>query len=115
MAKTQKLKGVSLFAGAGGMDVGFREAGIEIVWANELDKSAVETYKKNFGDHIIQGDIAEIPSSEIPDCDVVFGGPPCQGFSVAGKMCSKAPRSQLIWEFMRVVKDKKPKVFVMEM
>lgn len=110
----KKLKGVSLFAGAGGMDIGFKNAGIDIIWANELDKSAVKTYRQNFGDHIVEGDIAEIPSSEIPNCDIVFGGPPCQGFSVAGKMDNKDPRSQLVWEFMRVVKDKKPKVFVME-
>lgn len=109
-----KLKGISLFSGAGGMDVGFREAGIDIVWANELDKSAVSTYRKNFGDHIVQGDISKISSSDIPDCDIVFGGPPCQGFSVAGKMDLDDPRSKLIWEFLRIVKDKKPKVFVME-
>ena len=108
------LHGVSLFTGAGGMDVGFKNAGVNILWANELDKFAVQTYKKNFGDHIIEADISKIPSDEIPSCDVVFGGPPCQGFSVAGKMCSKDPRNQLIWEFMRVVRDKKPKVFVME-
>ena len=109
-----RIKGVSLFSGAGGMDIGFENSGVDIIWANDLDKTAVNTYQRNFGDHIVPDDIADIPSSKIPDCDIIFGGPPCQGFSVAGKMSLKDPRSQLIWEFIRVVKDKDPKVFVME-
>ena len=108
------LKGISLFTGAGGMGIGFKNAGVNIIWANELDKFAVQTYKKNFGNDVIEGDISKISSDEIPNCDIVFGGPSCQGFSVAGKMCSKDPRSQLVWEFVRVVRDKRPKVFVME-
>lgn len=108
------LKGVSLFSGAGGMDVGFKEAGIDIIWANELDEKAAKTYQNNFGDHMVVGDIRDIPSADIPACDIIFGGPPCQGFSVAGKMNTGDPRSQLIWEFLRVVKDKKPKAFVLE-
>lgn len=114
MREQKKLTGVSLFAGAGGMDLGFEKAGVEVVWANELDKNAVKTYRKNFRNKIIEGDISEIKSEEIPETDIVFGGPPCQGFSVAGKMDPEDPRSKLIWEFHRVVKDKQPKVFVME-
>ncbi len=114
MGRRKKLRGVSLFSGAGGMDLGFKNAGISIIWANEIDPSAVATYRKNFENHITIGDIREISSSKIPDCDIIFGGPPCQGFSVAGKMCLQDPRSQLVWEFMRIVKEKKPKVFVME-
>ena len=78
-----KFTVVSLFAGAGGMDKGFFDAGFEILWANDFDKFAVETYKKNLGNHIVLGDITQIPSNEIPDNpDVVIGGFPCQGFSV---------------------------------
>lgn len=110
----KRLRGVSLFAGAGGMDIGFKKAGIDIIWANELNKDAIDTYRTNLGSHAVFGDIKQIQSSEIPACDIVFGGPPCQGFSVAGKMCLEDQRSQLIWDFARVVKGKKPKIFVME-
>lgn len=105
---------VSLFAGAGGLDHGFKEAGFNIIWANELDPNAAETYKENLGQHLIKDDIKNIPSDRIPSCDVVIGGPPCQGFSVAGKMDPEDPRSELIWQFLRVVRDKKPLAFVME-
>ena len=77
---------VSLFAGAGGMDLGFQKAGFEIIWANDFDKDSVDTYKKNFGNHIVLGDIKDIPSSDIPNNpDVVIGGFPCQGFSINNK------------------------------
>lgn len=105
---------VSLFSGAGGLDLGFKQAGFEIIWANDFDKNSTITYAQNFGDHVVHGDISKIESSMIPECDGVIGGPPCQGFSVAGKMNPSDPRSKLIWEFIRVVKDKKPKFFVME-
>ena len=66
---------VSLFAGAGGMDLGFQKAGFEIIWANDFDKDSVDTYKKDFGNHIVLGDIKDIPSSDIPNNpDVVIGG-----------------------------------------
>ena len=107
-------KAVSLFAGAGGMDLGFRKAGFEIVWANEIAPDACATYRANLGNHLAQGSIADIASSSIPDCDIVIGGPPCQGFSVAGKMDPADPRSELVWQFVRVVRDKSPRVFVME-
>lgn len=107
---------VSLFSGAGGMDKGFENAGFDIVWANDFDKDAVNTYKKNFGDHIILGDITKIPSSEIPDnIDVVIGGFPCQGFSVNNtKRNMKDKRNFLYKELLRIVHDKHPKIFVAE-
>ena len=79
-----------------------------------LTKPHQNTYKKNFKSNIVIGDIKGIPSSQIPDSDIIFGGPPCQGFSVAGKMSRKDQRSQLIWDFTRIVADKKPQVFIME-
>ena len=83
MSINKKFTVVSLFSGAGGMDKGFESAGFDIVWANDFNKDAVETYKKNLGNHIILGDITKIPSNEIPDNpDVIIGGFPCQGFSV---------------------------------
>ena len=108
------MKIVSLFCGAGGLDLGFKQAGFDIIWANDFDKNSTITYAQNFGDHVVHGDISKISSDSIPDCDGVIGGPPCQGFSVAGRMNPNDPRSKLVWEFIRVVKDKKPKFFVME-
>lgn len=113
----KKLRGISLFSGAGGMDVGFKNAGINVVWANEIDKDAYETYKENNKDtEIVKGDIREHYKSlnDIRDIDVVFGGPPCQGFSVAGKMDPNDERSTLVWTFLEIVKIVKPKAFVIE-
>ncbi|RBQ30781.1 DNA (cytosine-5-)-methyltransferase [Arcobacter sp. FW59] len=111
-----KPKVVSLFSGAGGMDLGFINAGFEIVWANDFDMNACETYKKNIGNHIVHGDITKISSYEIPNnIDVVIGGFPCQGFSVANtKRSIKDERNFLYKELLRVVKDKQPKFFVGE-
>ncbi len=105
---------VSLFAGAGGLDLGFRQAGFDVIWANEVRRDAAATYRSNLGNHLAEGDVKGIRSEEIPACDLVIGGPPCQGFSVAGKMDPEDPRSELIWQFVRVVRDKKPTAFVME-
>ena len=107
---------VSLFAGCGGMDLGFKKAGFKILWANDFFKDAVKTYEKNIGKHIVPGDIKEISSNEIPDNpDVVLGGFPCQGFSIAN---SKKPaydeRNYLYKEMVRVINDKRPKFFVGE-
>lgn len=113
------MRAVSLFAGAGGMDVGFSDAGVSIVWANELDLDAAQTYIKNNPDTMLrQGDIKrlkeELQQFDEGSIDLVFGGPPCQGFSVAGKMDPDDERSKLIWEYMDVVNILKPKIFVME-
>jgi len=96
------------------MDQGFQAAGFHVVWANEIDSNAARTYRANLGRHLVEGDIKKIPSSQIPQCDLVIGGPPCQGFSVAGKMDPDDPRSELLWQFVRIVQDKSPLAFVME-
>ncbi|OPX55764.1 DNA (cytosine-5)-methyltransferase 1 [Oceanospirillum multiglobuliferum] len=111
------MKAISLFSGAGGMDVGFKDAGFNVVAANEMDKHACETFKANHPNcKLIEGDI-DICGEELfslKDIDLVFGGPPCQGFSVAGKMDPDDPRSKLIFSFCSVVERVKPKAFVME-
>jgi DNA (cytosine-5)-methyltransferase 1 len=109
------MKVVSLFSGAGGLDLGFVNAGFNIVWANDFDKDAVVTYKNNIGDHIVYGKIEDIPTEDIPDCDIVIGGFPCQGFSQANLLrVEEDDRNKLYLEFLRVVRDKQPKFFFAE-
>jgi DNA (cytosine-5)-methyltransferase 1 len=109
------MKIVSLFTGAGGLDLGMIKAGHTIVWANDHDPDCVETYKKNIGKHIVLGDIEGIEMESIPDCDVVLGGFPCQGFSQANlRRGPNDKRNFLYHQFLRVLKAKKPKVFIAE-
>lgn len=108
---------VSLYSGAGGLDLGFYLAGFDPVWANDIDPSAVETYNKLFPDHVAHaGDLAEWRST-LPargETDLVIGGPPCQGFSVAGKMDPSDPRSRHVFNFLAIVRELRPRAFVME-
>ena len=100
------MRVVSLFSGAGGLDLGFVRAGHEVVWANDLYGDAVETYRANLGDHIVCEDIEKVASSEIPDCDIVVGGFPCQGFSVANtKRHEGDKRNKLYLQLLRVIRD----------
>lgn len=109
------MKIVSLFSGAGGLDLGFTQAGHHVVWANDLYGDAVETYRNNIGRHIVCKDITEIPSSEIPFCDMVIGGFPCQGFSVANtKRCANDKRNVLYLQLLRVISEKRPVFFLAE-
>ena len=109
------MKIVSLFSGAGGLDLGFKQAGFDIIWANEFDKTIWETYEKNHENFLDRRDIRTIPSSEIPECDGIIGGPPCQSWSEAGALRGiEDSRGKLFYEFIRILKDKKPKFFVAE-
>jgi len=109
------MKVVSLFSGAGGLDLGFIKAGHTVIWANDLYADAVDTYRKNIGNHIVFADIKDIPSDAIPDCDIVIGGFPCQGFSVANvKRHEGDQRNTLYKELIRVIEAKKPKFFLAE-
>lgn len=113
----EKYNVLSLFSGAGGLDYGFKQEGFNILLANDHFEDATITYKNNIGDHIINDDIQNIYEKiyEIKDfVDVVIGGPPCQGFSVAGKMDPDDDRSKMIWEYLKVLKITMPKIFVME-
>jgi DNA (cytosine-5)-methyltransferase 1 len=106
---------ISLFAGAGGLDLGLTHAGLEIIWANDFDSDSCETYATNIGEHIICADVKNVEASAIPSADVLVGGFPCQGFSVANKFRSaEDSRNELYLEFLRVLRAKKPKWFVAE-
>ena len=109
------MKVVSLFSGAGGLDLGFAMAGHEIIWANDLYEDAVSTYRKNLGNHIVCEDIRNISAEDIPDCDIVIGGFPCQGFSVANtKRHVDDERNELYKQLIRIITAKRPKFFLAE-
>jgi DNA (cytosine-5)-methyltransferase 1 len=113
----KKFTAISLFSGAGGMDVGFDRAGFEVLAGNEIDPFACKTYRANHPkSELHEGDIDQCMDrlAAYQGVDVVFGGPPCQGFSVAGKMNVNDPRSQLVYSFVAVVAALRPRVFVME-
>lgn len=105
---------VSLFSGCGGMDLGFEQAGFHRVFANDFDKDAQAVFKLNLGE--IDGrDIRIIPSEDIPDCDILTAGFPCQPFSNAGNRKGiDDERGNLYLECLRIIKDKRPKVIVFE-
>lgn len=110
------LKTVALFAGCGGLDLGFENAGFDIIWANDNNKKIESTYRYNHKNtELIIKSLVDIKSEEIPDCDIIIGGPPCQSWSLAGAMKGKEDsRGQLFYEYVRVIKDKRPMAFVAE-
>lgn len=110
------MKVASLFAGIGGICLGFKQAGFDIVWANERDAAACKTYRFNFGDSYLQeGDIRNIQAKNIPDFDVLTAGFPCQSFSTAGfKKGFRDPRGNLFFEIIRIVEEKRPRIILLE-
>jgi DNA (cytosine-5)-methyltransferase 1 len=127
MEKKNKYKVISLFSGCGGLDLGFRggfhfmdnyyeELPFKVVYANDIDEQACETYKYNLGGEIECRDFKEVlESRELPDADVVLGGFPCQDFSVAGKRRGlSAKRGQLYKSMIEVVERVQPKIFIAE-
>lgn len=110
------MKIVSFFSGAGGLDKGFENAGFDVIWANEYDKSIWETFEFNHKNTFLdKRSIANIPSHEVPDCDGIIGGPPCQSWSEAGSLRGiNDKRGQLFFEFIRILADKQPKFFLAE-
>ena len=107
---------ISLFSGCGGLDLGFRQAGFNIVWANEYDKSIWATYEFNHPETSLdKRDIRNIKCTEIPDCVGIIGGPPCQSWSEAGAGRGiNDSRGQLFYDYIEIVKDKKPLFFLAE-
>lgn len=106
---------VSLFSGCGGMDLGFYKEGFKMLWANDIDPIACETYRKNIGNHIVAGDITKIDYNTIPNCDVLLGGFPCQDFSMIWQRGGiNTERGNLYRNFVDLVHLKNPKVFIAE-
>ena len=107
---------VSFFAGAGGLDLGFQNAGFNVIWANEYDKEIWETYQKNHPHTFLdKRSIVNVPSDEVPECDGIIGGPPCQSWSEAGAMKGiEDKRGQLFFDFIRILEAKQPKFFLAE-
>ena len=107
---------VSFFAGAGGLDLGFQKAGFHVIWANEFDKDIWETYQKNhLHTKLDTRSIVDIPSEDVPECDGIIGGPPCQSWSEAGAMKGiEDKRGQLFFDFIRILSAKQPKFFLAE-
>lgn len=124
--KAKTVKVVSLFSGCGGGDLGmtggfnflgkkYPKLGYELLWANDVLDYAIETHKKNFKTHAVLGDITKIHHKEIPNHDILIGGFPCQPFSMVGKRGGlNDPRGKLYFEMLRILKEKKPKVFIAE-
>ena len=107
---------ISLFTGAGGLDLGFEKAGFNIVMANEYDKSIWETYERNHNSPLIKKDLRKIEDDEFPnDIDGIIGGPPCQSWSEAGSLKGiDDSRGKLFYDYIRILKAKKPKFFLAE-
>ena len=111
------MKIVSLFSGCGGLDLGFEKAGFDVIWANEYDKNFWDTYRHNFPKTTLVTDsITKIKTEDIPDCDGIIGGPPCQSWSAIGSHRGiEDERGQLFLnDYVRIIKAKKPKFFVAE-
>lgn len=111
-----KLRVASLFSGIGGICYGFKQAGADIVWANDIDRDACKTYRHNFGDtYLVEGDIKNIDATDIPDIDILNGGFPCQAFSVAGyRRGFDDERGNLFFEIARILAVKRPRAILLE-
>jgi DNA (cytosine-5)-methyltransferase 1 len=116
IVKAKKPTCASLFAGAGGMDLGFKKAGFDIVFANDFNEDACKTYSNNIDKHIFCGDVSKIANDDIPkNVDILIGGFPCQGFSIANKNRNmQDERNVLYKEMIRFIEVANPKIFVAE-
>src|ERR1035437_8769217 len=115
---------VDLFAGIGGFRIGLESVGGQCLFTSEWDKYAQVTYRANFGDHAVYGDITKIPARDIPDHDLLVAGFPCQPFSIAGVSKKNSlgrkhgfecrTQGTLFFEIERIIKEKQPRAFVLE-
>lgn len=112
--KKRVFTAVSLFAGAGGLDMGMERAGFKTIWANDFFYDACETHKRWSGANVVCGDIAKINMDSIPDSDIILGGFPCQGFSLSGPRKIDDSRNSLYKHYVSIVREKQPLLFVGE-
>ncbi|WP_139265270.1 DNA cytosine methyltransferase [Bacteroides ihuae] len=110
------MKVASFFAGCGGLDLGFEQAGYEVIWANEFDKTIHGTYQFNHPNtYLCKSDICTLKATDIPDCDGFIGGPPCQSWSEGGKQLGlNDKRGRLFIDYIQLIKEKRPKFFIIE-
>lgn len=110
----REFTAVSLFCGAGGLDLGFEQSGFRTLWANDFDRDACKTHQNWSKAKVICGDISKINAKDIPDSDIILGGFPCQGFSLSGPRKIDDTRNILYKHYVRIVREKEPKIFVGE-
>ena len=114
MGKKKAFTAVSLFCGAGGLDLGFDRAGFRTIWANDFNADACETFRMWSKAEVVCGDISKINSDSIPESDIMLGGFPCQGFSLSGPRRIDDSRNVLYKQYVRILKAKCPLAFVGE-
>lgn len=110
----REFTAISLFCGAGGLDIGFERAGFKTIWANDFEPDACKTHENWSDAEVVCGDIAKVDIDTIPDADVILGGFPCQGFSLSGPRKIDDSRNVLYKHYVEIVKRKKPLMFVGE-
>ena len=110
----REFTAISLFAGAGGLDMGFERAGFKTIWANDFNADACKTHENWSTAKVVCGDVAKVDATDIPDADIMLGGFPCQGFSLSGPRKIDDSRNVLYKHYVRIVKEKKPLMFVGE-
>jgi len=110
----REFTAISLFAGAGGLDMGFEKAGFRTIWANDFESDACKTHENWSTAKVVCSDVAKVDAADIPDADIMLGGFPCQGFSLSGTRKIDDSRNVLYKHYVRIVKAKNPKMFVGE-
>ena len=122
MSNTKSINVIDLFCGCGGMSKGLTDAGLNIIAGIDVWDKAINSYKKNFHHQAICQDLTKLPPEKFDDMynkehkqvDLIVGGPPCQGFSIAGKRDTKDPRNSLFMEYVKYINYFNPKAFIME-
>lgn len=110
----REFTAVSLFCGAGGLDMGFDRAGFRTIWANDFDADACKTHQRWSNTNVVCGDISKVDYSKIPISDVILGGFPCQGFSLSGPRKIDDSRNVLYKHYVKLVRQNTPLAFVGE-
>jgi len=110
----REFTAVSLFCGAGGLDLGFENAGFHTIWANDFDADACKTHQNWSKAEVVCDDISKVDISKIPDSDIILGGFPCQGFSLSGPRKIDDSRNALYKHYVKIVAEKQPLIFVGE-